>query len=577
MRHLKPRQRGRLPAVRYWVQLLLAVAVALWVATVDAAWRTSGIEQFPPSNCNLSFPDLVQSAGDGDLIALLNQSFSDNPGPAVITAPHITLQGGWRYDGDTASAICVNGSPENVPVDSHFVRVTDPSFPDEYYSTIRWWSQEPTPQPAPALTISSTVHALTLERVKFDLSTYINLTPAAFRGGALFSDGTANSTILLSDVQVLNGRANEEGGGAYLVLRNGSTLTINDSLITGNSSGVDQNLHPRPGSGGLYIDVREGSRLVIANTVISENTAAGSAGGFKVTVRDGSSVVISNSQVLNNTAQGQSDGAKNGGGGRILIYDGSVQLIGNQFAGNHAPNGCGGGLSIEKVGSGGIASVGLDGNTFSNNTAANHPNLCLNGIDLLQSVALSGPSTVQLGQANTFTASISPASAALPITYVWEATGQPRLERIGGASDTVPYTWTTPGTKTVSVTARFAAPDGYNRQATITKTITIAVPPQSVTIQGPTSGVTGAPYTFSAVVSPAETTAPISYVWSPEPDQGQGTASATYAWSTPGSKTVSVTVQNAAGSANDSQTVEILASVVEPPKIKSYLPIIQRE
>ncbi len=64
-------------------------------------------------------------------------------------------------------------------------------------------------------------------------------------------------------------------------------------------------------------------------------------------------------------------------------------------------------------------------------------------------------------------------------------------------SHTVPFTWHTPGIKTIIVTAT-------NVGGTVTDThaITINVPPVGVDIDGPVSGSIDAPYTFTATVNP---------------------------------------------------------------------------
>jgi uncharacterized repeat protein (TIGR01451 family) len=65
-----------------------------------------------------------------------------------------------------------------------------------------------------------------------------------------------------------------------------------------------------------------------------------------------------------------------------------------------------------------------------------------------------------------------------------------------------------------------------------------------VTLSGPDTGMTGSDYVYTASVEPANATAPLSYVWSPEPVSGQGTAVASYRWETAGDKAVTVNVEN---------------------------------
>ncbi len=53
----------------------------------------------------------------------------------------------------------------------------------------------------------------------------------------------------------------------------------------------------------------------------------------------------------------------------------------------------------------------------------------------------------------TFTATVNPVTAAQPITYTWQATGQSPVVHTGGLSDTVAFTWATSGTQAITVTA----------------------------------------------------------------------------------------------------------------------------
>ena len=71
----------------------------------------------------------------------------------------------------------------------------------------------------------------------------------------------------------------------------------------------------------------------------------------------------------------------------------------------------------------------------------------------LQNGSLSGPTTGLVQRAYTFTATISPPNATLPIAYEWQSTDQPLIDHASGLSDTVVLTWTTPGVKVIAVTA----------------------------------------------------------------------------------------------------------------------------
>jgi M6 family metalloprotease-like protein len=172
-------------------------------------------------------------------------------------------------------------------------------------------------------------------------------------------------------------------------------------------------------------------------------------------------------------------------------------------------------------------------------------------------VDISGPTSGIVQASYTFTAAISPITATQPITYVWQATGQSPLTHTGGLSDTVAFAWSTPGTQTITVTAA-------NAGGTITNTyiVNVYVPPTSVGISGPTSGIVQASYTFTATTSPITATQPITYVWqatgqSPLTHTGGLSDTVTFNWSTPGSQTITVTAANAGGMVTDTHIVNV--------------------
>jgi hypothetical protein len=87
---------------------------------------------------------------------------------------------------------------------------------------------------------------------------------------------------------------------------------------------------------------------------------------------------------------------------------------------------------------------------------------------------------------------------------------------------------------------------------------------ESVQIDGPTTGVVGTAYDFTATVSPMNVTTPLSYSWQ-IPEQppvthnnvSQITDTVTADWNTPGSYTLMVTTTNAAGSTVGTHTIDI--------------------
>ncbi len=72
----------------------------------------------------------------------------------------------------------------------------------------------------------------------------------------------------------------------------------------------------------------------------------------------------------------------------------------------------------------------------------------------LDDVGIAGLPTGTVGTLYTFTATVSPSDATLPVTYTWEATGKASVIHIVyGITDTAAFTWDVAGTRTVTVTA----------------------------------------------------------------------------------------------------------------------------
>ncbi len=169
----------------------------------------------------------------------------------------------------------------------------------------------------------------------------------------------------------------------------------------------------------------------------------------------------------------------------------------------------------------------------------------------LTGVSLGGPVAGVAATFYAFTASTAPLTLTLPVTYTWQATEQAGLVRSGGLSDTVALLWSTPGTKTITVTAT-------NGAGSAVATYEIALAPAPVTgvaISGPTTGSPSNQHQFTASALPMTATLPISYTWQASeqtPVAGTGGLSNTvgFVWNTPGTKTITVTAQNATGTSS---------------------------
>jgi hypothetical protein len=102
------------------------------------------------------------------------------------------------------------------------------------------------------------------------------------------------------------------------------------------------------------------------------------------------------------------------------------------------------------------------------------------------------------------------------------------------------------------------------------------VPPASVLITGPTEGLTGQSYEFSAIVEPVSTTLPITYTW-----QATGQAPIThtngledmvqFTWEMSGQQTITVTASNTGGAVMDTHVIT-LASL--PKEYEQFLPCV---
>ena len=78
----------------------------------------------------------------------------------------------------------------------------------------------------------------------------------------------------------------------------------------------------------------------------------------------------------------------------------------------------------------------------------------LTPLSQLTGVLIGGPQIGTTNSNHTFTATIAPLAAAMPITYVWQATDlAPITHSINQVTDAVNLQWTTVGTKTITIIA----------------------------------------------------------------------------------------------------------------------------
>ena len=177
------------------------------------------------------------------------------------------------------------------------------------------------------------------------------------------TDGGTNS-----DSKYGSGGSGGNGGGIY----NTGSLTIDSSTISGNTAGGGGQGY-YGGSGGNGGGIDNTGAITIDSSTISENTAGAGAGKYNSGsggsgggIENGGSVTIDSSTISGNTAGGGASGG-NGGG---IDNGGSVTIDSSTISGNTA--GTGGGYWGGNGGSGGginnASTVTIDSSTISDNT-----------------------------------------------------------------------------------------------------------------------------------------------------------------------------------------------------------------
>ena len=176
-------------------------------------------------------------------------------------------------------------------------------------------------------------------------------------------------------------------------------------------------------------------------------------------------------------------------------------------------------------------------------------------------------STVVSGTAATFTVTVGPENATLPLTYTWVVPNVGTfVDVIDGdvvTDETVTrqFTWTLLGPQTVTVFA-----NNGNGPLPASRTITVTpVTVSGVSLDGPATVQIGATAQFTASVSPLNATPPITYGWLasnqvgfPTPPAAGGITNARgFSWNVLGPQVVTVTASNDA-SAIATRTINVL-------------------
>jgi M6 family metalloprotease-like protein len=176
----------------------------------------------------------------------------------------------------------------------------------------------------------------------------------------------------------------------------------------------------------------------------------------------------------------------------------------------------------------------------------------------LTDVTIDGPISLLVGEEGTYTASPEPPDADEP-SYLWND---------GTTGATAVYSWTTPGTYDVLVTATNC------EDTAVTDTLSVLVSAEcisltGVAITGPVSLEAGEEGTYLAAPEPLTATNP-GYLWS----NGAAASSAVYSWTVPGTYTVAITATNCQTVVvNDSLEIVVTEEVV----FRIYLPLVLRD
>jgi aspartate 1-decarboxylase len=369
-------------------------------------------------------------------------------------------------------------------------------------------------------------------------------------GGVYVNSGRAT----LDRAYVLSNTASQRGGGLYAW---GGTLTLVNATVSRNSAS-------NVSGGGLYAN---GGATVLTYTTFASNTASSGGGGLH---QAGGAITLQNTIVAGNGPANCSGALTSNGynldSGVTCNLNAMGDMTGTdpmlgQLTGQGVHPLLAGSPAIDK----GICVAGIT----TDQRGVTRPQGISGKCDMgayeyapvaVTSVSINGPTMGVINQDYVFTATASPPTATLPITYTWSP-----APASGQNTRFAAYRWTEAGDKMITVAA-----ENTGDTAVQTHTLTIVVQVQSVGINGPTAGFVNQSYTFTATVSPITATQPFTYTWYPAPISGQGASVAVYSWTVTGAKAITVTAANIAGS------MESSPKPITITQYKVYLPVVIR-
>jgi hypothetical protein len=284
------------------------------------------------------FATSVAQAPEGKTIIPMVPSRVSN-GPTITRS--VAIQGGWTYtdnnDGSCAG-LGANGfiTGVNGLRSVGFVFQAPITRSQLEYDTV------------PVLSISTTGKTVFIEHMDMRSDPFFDLPD----NGAVLYALLDNSTLRLTNDVFRDGGADFNGGGVYVDVRNGSTLIIEDSFFNDNAAEE---------GGGMTIIVDSTSHVQIVNTEFNRNRTSlsnGGGGGAKLVI-NGGTVEIMNGRFVDNDA-----GAY--GGGLYVQMNGGELIIRDSYFANNQVDTDGGGLYVDSTGSS-SAHVTVCNTIFDNN------------------------------------------------------------------------------------------------------------------------------------------------------------------------------------------------------------------
>jgi CSLREA domain-containing protein len=364
---------------------------------------------------------------------------------------------------------------------------------------------------------------------------------ATYGGGICNDDG---GSIVVTNCQFTNNSTEGRvGGGAGLANVDG-TVTIADSVYSSNNVTGDESGH-----GGA---VSNSGQMTVTGCTFDTNAVYGWLSSTGGAVDNGGILVISNSTFHNNFSTGDMTGSR-GGGLSHYANEGPLTVYNCTFSENSAELG-------------GEIFIGHDTSAmFYNTIVANS----LSGGDCLREngIFIDGGHNISSDD----TCGFDPANGSLPNT-------DPLL---GPLQDNGGPTWThalLPDSPAIDAGDDAQCPstdqrgiirpqDGDGDGVSICDIGSYElegpwITPTLITITGPSVGIVGQSYPFTANVEPISTTLPLNYAWQisdmpPFTSTGGLTDTVNIAWGTPGSQAITVTASNPSGSASATHIITI--------------------